>query len=168
MNDEWTSDYAFEQLAKHTDVIEGAAGKNEATTRMRAIDTIIFDVLGWDKLKVETEKHARATGFVDYCFEISDNGQFIPKTSYTRVPDSSIDSMTKSCSALLQPTPQKNKVKKTKRKNTYRIILSSPALNTLNQDEFQQMNKTPMSLHLLHRPDLWQPHEASDHDCPCR
>lgn len=73
MNDEWTSDYAFEKLNKHTDIIKGAAGENEATTRMRAIDTIVFDVLGWDKLKVETEKYARATGFVDYCFEISGN-----------------------------------------------------------------------------------------------
>jgi len=73
MNAEWTSDFAFEKLNKHTDVIKGTAGENEATTRMRAIDTIVFDVLGWDKLRVETEKYARATGFVDYCFEISGN-----------------------------------------------------------------------------------------------
>ena len=40
MNDEWTSDYAFEKLNKHTNVINGAAGENEATTRMRAIYTM--------------------------------------------------------------------------------------------------------------------------------
>lgn len=70
---EWTVDYAFDMLNKHTEIIKGATGANEATTRIRAIDTIVFDVLGWDKLRVETEKHARATGFVDYCFETSGN-----------------------------------------------------------------------------------------------
>lgn len=73
MNSEWTSDYAFDQLVKNIDVIQGAAGKNEATTRLRAIDTVIFNILGWDKLKVEAEKYARATGFVDYCFETCGN-----------------------------------------------------------------------------------------------
>ena len=73
MNDEWTSDYAFEKLNEKINVIKGAAGENEATTRMRAIDTLIFDVLGWDKLKVETEKYVRAEGYVDYCFKIGAN-----------------------------------------------------------------------------------------------
>lgn len=71
MNDEWTVDYAFGKFKEKTGIIKGAEGTNEATTRMRAIDTIIFDVLGWDKLKVDTEKYIRAEGFADYAFEIA-------------------------------------------------------------------------------------------------
>ncbi len=73
MKDEWTSDFAFEKLKSNTDTIKGAVSANEATTRMRAIDTIVFDVLGWDKLKVETEKYVRAEGYIDYCFKIGGN-----------------------------------------------------------------------------------------------
>jgi predicted type IV restriction endonuclease len=73
MNTEWTVDYAFKKLKENEDIIKGAIDSNEATTRMRAIDTIIFNVLGWDKLKVETEKHIRAEGFADYCLRTVDN-----------------------------------------------------------------------------------------------
>jgi len=73
MNTEWSVDYAFQKLKENEDVIKGAGGSNEATTRMRAIDTIIFDVLGWDKLKVETERYIREVGFADYCFRLANN-----------------------------------------------------------------------------------------------
>jgi hypothetical protein len=65
---DWTRDYAFDQLLAKLDVIRGVEGQNEDTTRMRAIDTMIFDVLGWDKLDLETEKYVRAIGFADYAF----------------------------------------------------------------------------------------------------
>ena len=70
---EWTSDYAFERLKENEVIIKGTDGENEATTRMRAIDTIFFDVLGWDKLKVDTENYVRAEGYADYCFKIGSN-----------------------------------------------------------------------------------------------
>lgn len=41
---------------------------NEATTRLRAIDSILFDVLAWDKRVVEAEKYCRAEGYADYAF----------------------------------------------------------------------------------------------------
>jgi hypothetical protein len=44
---------------------------NESTTRLRAIDTILFDVLFWDKNHVETEKYCRAEGYADYVFSIN-------------------------------------------------------------------------------------------------
>jgi len=67
MSHEWTIDYAFEKLKQNEKVIRGAELTNEATTRLRAIDTILFDVLGWDKLNVETEKYCRCEGYSDYC-----------------------------------------------------------------------------------------------------
>jgi hypothetical protein len=61
-------EFAFEQLLKHESTIRAAAGTNEATTRLRAIDTVLFDVLGWEKQEVETEKYFRSEGYADYTF----------------------------------------------------------------------------------------------------
>jgi len=68
MSTNWAVDFAFEQLNRNADIIRGAEDANEATTRLRAIDTVLFDVLGWDKLLVETEKYCRAEGYADYAF----------------------------------------------------------------------------------------------------
>ncbi len=35
---------------------------------MRAINTILFDVLGWDRLSVDFEKYCREVGYADYAF----------------------------------------------------------------------------------------------------
>jgi hypothetical protein len=64
----WTVDQAFDEFKKQYPVISGAENSNEATTRLRAIDTVLFDVLKWDKLAVETEKYCRTEGFADYAF----------------------------------------------------------------------------------------------------
>lgn len=61
-------DVAFDKLKRQEQLIRGAIGSNEATTRMRAIDTVLFDVLGWDRLRVETEKYCRGEGYADYAF----------------------------------------------------------------------------------------------------
>ncbi len=66
----WPPDYCFEQLKKQREVIAAAASRNEADTRLRAIDTMLFDVLGWDKLDVDVEKYCRAIGFADYACHI--------------------------------------------------------------------------------------------------
>lgn len=42
--------------------------ENESTTRLRVLDTILFDVLSWDKKLVETEKYCRSEGYADYVF----------------------------------------------------------------------------------------------------
>ncbi|MDY3562257.1 hypothetical protein R5W23_003719 [Gemmata sp. JC673] len=62
----WTPDFCFELLKQHEPLIAAAAGTNEAMTRLRAIDTILFDVLGWDKLRVDVEKYCREVGYADY------------------------------------------------------------------------------------------------------
>ena len=62
----WTRDFAFDQLQKHLALIAAARGTNEADTRLRAIDTMLFDVLGWNKLDVDTESYCRAVGYYDY------------------------------------------------------------------------------------------------------
>jgi hypothetical protein len=43
-------------------------GQNEDTTRLRAINTILFDVLRWDRAQTETERYVRAAGYADYVF----------------------------------------------------------------------------------------------------
>ena len=61
-----TREFAFEQLTKHEAVIRAATGSNEATTRLRAIDTTLFEVLGWEKTSVECERYVREAGYLDY------------------------------------------------------------------------------------------------------
>lgn len=62
----WAPDYCETQFQKHWALIAAAKGSNEASTRLRAIDTVLFDVLGWDKLDVEPEKYCRDVGEADY------------------------------------------------------------------------------------------------------
>lgn len=64
----FSREYAYEQLLKHESLIRAASCTNESTTRMRAIDTMLFDVLGWEKQDIETERHVRAEGYADYAF----------------------------------------------------------------------------------------------------
>jgi hypothetical protein len=66
----WTPDYSFQQFETHRGIIASAAGTNEATTRIRAINTLLFQVLGWDTLDVDAETYSRAVGFADYTFRI--------------------------------------------------------------------------------------------------
>ena len=65
MND-WDQDLAFDKFKQLLPVVKAAEGTNEATTRFRAIDSILVDVLGWDKKRIETEKYVREVGYADY------------------------------------------------------------------------------------------------------
>lgn len=47
------------------------ADQNEAATRLRVIDTILFEILLWEKQNVDVEKYCRASGYADYVFFIS-------------------------------------------------------------------------------------------------
>ena len=63
-----TPEFCFQHLEKHEATIRACVGANEDTTRMRAIDTVLFDVLGWEKTAVTTERYIRTDvkGFEDY------------------------------------------------------------------------------------------------------
>ena len=62
----WNVDHAFDQFKHHRTAIETASGSNEATTRLRAIDTLVFEVLGWDRQDVDAETYVRDEGYADY------------------------------------------------------------------------------------------------------
>lgn len=64
----WLAEDAYKALRENEDLIVNIVSANEDTTRLRAIDTILFDVLRWDKSDVETEKYVRSEGFADYVF----------------------------------------------------------------------------------------------------
>jgi hypothetical protein len=65
-------DIAFENMqAKAQELCLLTKIDNEATTRLRAIDTILFDVLNWDRSEVEAEKYCRTEGYADYVFSIN-------------------------------------------------------------------------------------------------
>jgi hypothetical protein len=65
----WPIDHGFDCLKRCEPVILATQDSNEDTTRMRAIDSIVFDVLGWDRALVETEKYCRGAGYADYVFQ---------------------------------------------------------------------------------------------------
>lgn len=50
--------------------------ENESTTRLRAIDTILFEILAWDKWDIETEKYCRE-GYADYLFLVNNSPTLI-------------------------------------------------------------------------------------------
>lgn len=59
-------DDGYDRLIASEELITAASGSNEATTRLRAIDTLLFEVLDWPKVWTETEKYSRDEGYSDY------------------------------------------------------------------------------------------------------
>jgi len=59
-------DDGFDRLCAASDTISAAAGANEATTRLRAIDTVLFEALHWPRKHTELEKYCRTERFADY------------------------------------------------------------------------------------------------------
>jgi hypothetical protein len=69
MREKFPSDIAFREFASKIDSLKILIdGKNEAMTRLRAIDTILFEILLWDKKNVDVETYCRASGYADYVF----------------------------------------------------------------------------------------------------
>ena len=67
-------DLSFQEFNKKMSILETLTRlENESITRLRAIDTILFEVLHWDKLNIETEKYCRESGYADYVFHINDS-----------------------------------------------------------------------------------------------
>jgi hypothetical protein len=69
MSIEWLADDAYAAFSKRHEALSATGmDLNEANTRLRIINEILFDILHWDKLQVEAEKYVRIAGFVDYVF----------------------------------------------------------------------------------------------------
>lgn len=60
-------DIAYTTFAEKRALLDSLSpDANEATTRLRAIDTILFEVLDWQKEDVDSEQYCRAKGYADY------------------------------------------------------------------------------------------------------
>ena len=71
MADDGLATHAYDRFRKKRSEIEiGSADINEATVRLRVINMILFDVLGWDPKLVDAETWCRTTGFADYVFVV--------------------------------------------------------------------------------------------------
>jgi len=64
--DIFRADVAFDEFEKFRNKFGGQIDINEATTRLRLIDSILFEVLLWPKQAVETEKFCKDEGYADY------------------------------------------------------------------------------------------------------
>ncbi len=66
---EWTPEEAYAAFKKHeARFSDFDIESNEAQTRLELIDTVLFDILDWEKGQVEVEKHCREPGYADYVF----------------------------------------------------------------------------------------------------
>jgi hypothetical protein len=68
MATEWLADDAHRAFREFCDTLKPDEDINEATTRMRLIDQILFNVLLWDRNDVKAEGHVKAVGYLDYAF----------------------------------------------------------------------------------------------------
>lgn len=79
-------DVSYQNLVDKTSLLTKITGnENEDTTRLRAIDTILFEVLNWDKNNVETEKYSRAVGYADYVFNIDERPVLVLEAKKTGI-----------------------------------------------------------------------------------
>ncbi len=60
------AEVAYVNFKSKLELLRTIPDANEATTRLRAIDTLLFEILGWDRAQAETEKYVRANGYADY------------------------------------------------------------------------------------------------------
>jgi len=64
----WLAENARDSLQQNIDTIKLSAAKKEADTRVRAIDTMLYDVLKWDHADVSHEEYVYKEGYADYVF----------------------------------------------------------------------------------------------------
>jgi hypothetical protein len=64
---QWTPEAAFAELQQRFAELSSASiASNEADTRLKVINTILFNILDWHLSDAETEKYCRETGYADY------------------------------------------------------------------------------------------------------
>ncbi len=68
MTTEWLAEHAHQAFREFRQTLKPTEDINEATTRMRFIDQILFKVLRWDESDVQPEKHVKNVGYLDYEF----------------------------------------------------------------------------------------------------
>lgn len=67
---EWLADDAHRAFRELRATFPSTGDWNEATTRMRLIDTVLFNVLQWDANEVTAETHVKNVGYLDYEFGV--------------------------------------------------------------------------------------------------
>ena len=68
MTTEWLADDAHRRFRDLCNTLKPNEDINEATTRMRFINQILFTVLEWDENDVTAEEHVKNVGYLDYEF----------------------------------------------------------------------------------------------------
>lgn len=77
-------DVAFADLAQRLPEMKSMGNKiNEANTRLRLIDVILFDILHWQKSSVDAEKFCRAEGYADYVLYVHERPALILEAKRT-------------------------------------------------------------------------------------
>ena len=70
----WGAEAAYAEFKSHfEEFAKLAESVNEADTRLRLIDTMLFEILDWSKSDTNTEKYCREVGFADYVFSTQEN-----------------------------------------------------------------------------------------------
>jgi hypothetical protein len=68
MVSEWLADDAHKEFRAKKADLAAKSDANEASIRLHIIDTLLFEILRWDKNVVDPERWVRAVGYSDYVF----------------------------------------------------------------------------------------------------
>jgi hypothetical protein len=83
----WTVESAYAEFMTHWDEFSKLrANINEAETRLKVINTVLFDVLDWGKNEVEVEKYCREVGFADYVLSPFDTITLVLEAKRAGIP----------------------------------------------------------------------------------
>jgi predicted type IV restriction endonuclease len=88
----WTAESAFAELQQRQSELQAIGTEaNEAETRLKILDVLLFDVLDWEKSDVLPEFHCRAVGFADYILSVDSTVALVVEAKRTgesfTVPD---------------------------------------------------------------------------------
>ena len=76
-------DVAYQRFQVSRPIFDKQSQLNEATTRLRLIDSILFEVLHWPRDFVETERYCRTEGYADYVFILNDRPALVLEAKKT-------------------------------------------------------------------------------------
>lgn len=106
----WTPESGFAEFQNRFEQLAAVSqSANEADTRLRLLDVLLFDVLDWEKADVDVEQYCRAVGYADYVFAVAKTVGLIIEAKRTGVsfvvPHAMFDPEPVAFALLEQETP---------------------------------------------------------------
>jgi hypothetical protein len=107
----WTPEAGFAEFQNRFDELAAVSNHvNEADTRLKLLDVLLFDLLDWEKSDVDAEHYCRAVGYADYVFSVAKTVALVVEAkraerSFT-VPEAVFDPTPLAFALLEKETPE--------------------------------------------------------------